>query len=511
MKVTVTEQSASERTLEVVVDAKRVETAFQKAFRKNLKTFALPGFRKGKVPASMAQKYITDAGLVRDVVGELVPSTFEEATEKEALKPISQPEWDLVQSERGKDLIYKASFQVSPIIKVEGYDGLPVTQAREEVTQEFIDETLEKMRNQHAQLVTLEEERGLQEGDHAVVDYKSYQNGEEIEGGGVSNYTIELKSENYIPGFVENLVGLKGGDEKSFEITFPEDYNNTELAGETVTFSFKIHEIKERKLPELDDDFAKSHSEKETLAELKEAIAERLETGVQQQAESEASLTIIKTLLEQVKEEAIPAPLRQHHAQRVIRSRMTELAQRGIGLDQILAARGISQDQWIQEMMGLGLFEARLEVLYRSVARLEGLTISEEELDDVIAAEAPAHKMKPKQLKRQLQRTGGLEQVEFNMLREKVQKHLFAKAKVTYVARSEEAEEEEAQAKAPKSKKASKKSKAKTSEAKAEPAELTEDSSEAPDEATADAESKKAPKAKSKSKAKKKSKAKAAE
>lgn len=433
MKVTVIEQSESQRELEVVVDAKQVESAFQKAFKKNLKDFALPGFRRGKVPVAMASRYITDSGLVRDVVEDIVPKAFAEATKAENLQPISQPEWDLIQNERGKDLIFKASFQISPILSIKDYIGVAINQEREEVSEEHISDTLERMRENNAYFETVTEDRGIIEGDHATVDYTSSQNGEEIEGGSVKNYVMELKKDQYIPGFVENLVGVKAGEEKTFEITFPSDYNNEDLAGETVTFFFKVHDIKEKKLPELNDEFAASHSAKETLEELKQSIRERLEEGIQRQTDGQVVTQIVKELLEQVSEDAIPAPLRQHHAQRAIRGRMYEMAQHGIGLEQLLAARGLSQEDWIKEMMGAGLFEARLEVLYRSIAKAEGITVSDAEVDEAIAAEAPGQKMKPKQLKAQMQKNGSLEMLEYSLVMDKVQKFLLENAKVTYV------------------------------------------------------------------------------
>jgi trigger factor len=440
MKVTVIERSPSERQLEVVVDAQRVEGAFQKAFKKNLKDFSLPGFRRGKVPAAMASRYITDSGLVRDVIEDIVPRAFEEATREKNLQPISQPEWDLVQNERGKDLIFKASFLVSPILKIAGYDGLEISQEKEEITDAHVQETLDKMRENHAYFENLESDRGIVEGDFATVDYVSSQNGEEIEGGSVKNYLMEMRNENYIVGFVDNLLGLKAGDQKTFDITFPADYNNDQLAGETVTFAFTIHDVKAKRLPELNDDFAASHSEKDTLEELKSSIRERLEQGVKRQADGQAVTQIVKTLLEQVTEEVIPVQLRQQHSQRAIRSRMFEMAQRGIALEQILAARGISQEDWIKEMMGMGLFEARLEVLYRSIADAENVTVSAKEIDDVIVAEAPQHKLKPKQLKAQMIKNGSIEMLEYNLLMDKIQGLLLEKARVTYVKPGEQAE-----------------------------------------------------------------------
>lgn len=471
MKVTVTEESASERTLEVVVDSKKVESAFQKAFRKNLRQFALPGFRKGRVPESMAQRYITDGALVSDVVNDLVPRAFEEAIKEKNLEPISQPNWDLVQNERGKDLIFKASFIVTPFIEIENYEGLEITQEREEITDAHVQDTLDRMRSQHAEFITLEEDRGLEEGDHATVDYTSYQDGEEIENGGVTNYVMEMKPENYIDGFVSNLLGAKAGEEREFDITFPEDYSNPELAGETISFKFKVHDIKVRRLPELNDEFVQSHTPHENLEKLKEAVLEHLEEGIKGQADGQAMNSIIKQLLEQVPEEVIPSELRQHHAQRAIRTRMYELAQQGLEIEQLLQARGLSQEAWLQEMMGTGLFEARLEVLYKSLAQSEKVVVEESELDEIIKAEAPAHKLKPRQLRRQMEKNGTIEMLRYNILTEKIQKLLLEKAAITYVApgtqsQKSESADSDAESKAPKTKKKASKTSKATSKSK---------------------------------------------
>lgn len=448
MKVLVTEQSASERKLKVTVDAKQVETAFQKAFKKNLKQFALPGFRKGKVPQSMASRYITDGALVSDVVNDLVPQAFRQALQKEKLEPISQPDWNLIQNERGKDLVFEASFVISPVVEITGYDGMEVTQEREEITDEHVNDTLDRMRGHHAEFVTLEEDRGLVEGDHATVDYTSFQNGEEIENGSVTNYMMEMKPENYIDGFVSNLVGAKAGEEREFEITFPEDYNNEELAGEAITFKFKVHDIKVKQLPALDDEFAKSHSEHDSMDELKKAIRQRLEDGVQKNTDGQVVMSVVKNLLEQVSEDIVPPQLRQHHAQKAIRSQMYEMAQRGLQLEQVLAARGVGQDAWIQEMMGAGLFEARLEILYKSVARAENITVDSKEVDKVIKEESKNHKMNPKQLRQQMEKNGAIEMLEYNLLMEKIHKLFLDKATVTYVAPGTEVKEKPKKAKA---------------------------------------------------------------
>ena len=497
MKVTVTEQSASERTIEVVVDAKKVESAFEKAFKQNLKQFALPGFRKGKVPKAMAERYITDGALVRDVVNDLVPRAFQDAIKEEKLEPISEPDWDLVQNERGKDLVFKASFTIAPLLKIKGYDGLEIEQEKEEITDEHVQDTLDRMAEQHAEFVALEEDRGIKIGDFATVDYASFQNGEEIENGSVTNYLMEMKPENYIDGFVSNLEGAKAGDERSFEITFPEDYNNEDLAGETVSFKFKVHDIKVKRIPETDDEFAKSHSEHDSIDALRKAIRERLEEGVKKQADGEAVTAIVKNLLEQVAEDIIPPQLRQHHAQKTIRMRMYELAQRGLSLEQLLQARGMTQDAWIQEMMGAGLFEARLEVLYKSIALAEDVTVDDKEIETVIKTEAKSAKMKPKQLRKQMEKNGALSMLEYNLLMEKLHSLLLERADVKYVAPGSKKKEE---SKKESSKKKSSSKATKKDDDKAEKSDEKPKKSDDKAEKSGGKDKKKSAKAKSKSK-----------
>jgi len=369
------------------------------------------------------------------------------------------------------------------------------------------------MRRQHAEFVTADEDRELKEGDHATVDYTSFHNGEEIENGSVTNYMMEMKPENYIDGFVENLVGAKAGEEREFEITFPEEYNNEELAGETVTFKFKVHDIKEKRLPELDDEFAQSHSEYDSLDELKKAVRERLEEGVKKQADGQVVTTIVKDLLEQVPEDIIPPQLRQHHAQKAIRARMYELAQRGMNLEQVLAARGITQDVWLQEMMGAGLFEARLEVLYKSIARDEGIEVDPDEMEEIIKSEAKSHKMKPKKLRKQMEKNGSMEMLEYNLLMEKLHKVLLEKADVKYVppgTKSEEDEDSGEKAEKSDEPKKSKKSKAKAKKSEEKKADKKDkdEKSESKAKTKTKSKSKKSSKTKSSSKSKSKSKSK---
>ncbi|MGE0489159.1 MAG: trigger factor [Vulcanimicrobiota bacterium] len=480
MKVVVRENSPSEKELEVTVGTEQVEGAYSQAFKKVLKQFAMPGFRRGKVPPALAKKYITDDGLTREVLEALVPRAYQEALEKENIRPLSEPAWDFVQNERGKELIFKATFEVKPLVELSDFRAIEVTQERAEIGDSDVEQTLNSLRERHGQIVPVEEDRGIEEGDLALVDYTSRDGDTPLEGQ-ADNYLMEMKKELFIDGFIENLYGMKPGEEKEFTVTFPEDYANDELAGKPVTFEFKIRELKQRKLPDFDDDFAKTVSAHETLDALRNDVRERLESNVKQRAKSQAAGQILAKLLEEVTPESVPQALVNFKRNQELRREFREIQQHGLEVEAWLAQRGISQEQWLGEMQARGLFEARIELVIDSVAKSENLAIDEAELDSIIESEAKNRRMKPKKLRAQLREDGSLELLKYDLLRAKVQEHLAEQGSVTYVLPGEEPKPA---TKKSESKKKSKKETAEepAAEAKSEKKAKKEATKEAPDE-----------------------------
>ncbi len=487
MKVVIQETSPTQKEMEVTLDVERVDRAYSQAFKRVLKKFSMPGFRKGKVPANLARKYITDEGLTRDVIEALVPRAYQEALDQQALQPLSEPSWDFVQNERGKELIFKAKFEVKPEVELPDFRDFDIIQERLEVGEEQVLGALENMRERQAQLVPLEKDRGLEEGDVATVDYSS-RCGEEILEGQAENYLMEVKKEHYIEGFIDNLYGLKAGEEKTFNATFPDDYGNEELAGKEVTFDFNVQDIKLRKLPELDDEFAQSVSEHETLEELKKDIETRLTSDVEQRAKAQAAGQILAKLLKSVPKNVVPQSFVALKRNQELRREARDMQARGLDLEAWLETRGVSKEQWFAEMQARGLFEARIELAIDSVARSEKLEVDAAEIDTIIEGEAKARRMKPKKLRASLQEDGSLELLKYELLRAKVQDFLVEQGSVTYVLPGE-VEKAEAEAKK-KAESQSKKSRAASKKKKA-----------AEDEP---ASSEEEPKAKKKSAAKKK-------
>src|SRR5690606_20773233 len=272
--------------LTVEVEVEKVNQGLDEAFKKVSKQVNIPGFRKGKIPRSMFEKRFGVESLYQDALDFILPEAYMAAIEETGIEPIDRPEIDVEQMEKGKELIFKATVEVKPEVKLGDYKGLEVEKMDTEVTDEDVAEELKSMQERQAELV-VKEEGEVVEGDTVVIDFEGFVDGEAFEGGQADNYSLEIGSGSFIPGFEEQLIGLKSGEEKDVEVTFPEEYHAAELAGKPAVFKVKLHEIKTKELPELDDEFAKDVDESaETLDELKAKIRTRLETSKKEEAET---------------------------------------------------------------------------------------------------------------------------------------------------------------------------------------------------------------------------------
>lgn len=476
MQVKVSEDSLFERTLEVVLDQAKVDTAYDRAFGRAAKRLALPGFRRGKVPMTMAKKYITDEGLGSDVVEDLIPSAYHEALTQHKLSPISEPKWELVQRKRGQDLVFKVKFEVKPTIAIKDYKGIAIKAHDRTVAQDKIDAALLELRTAHATLVTAEP-RPVVAGDIGVVDYHATLNGEAFDGGHAENSLLELKPESFIPGFIDNIVGLEPGQEREFDITFPEGYGNKSLSGQLVHFTFKLRELKEKQLPEVDDEFAKKVSQAENVEGLMTMIRENLESQTERVAREDVSMRICRKLVAQVEEAHVPRSLLAWRTNQEIRRRLQELSRVGLTLEQYLANAGVTQDVWLQQMTQIGMAESRLQLLLESIGDAENLDVNNEELEQLFAIEAQQRGVSVDDLKGFVRKENSEEAIGYAILSAKVRDFLFDSANIEYVPVGTVLEEEEAPAADDASEKPAKgkaKSKAKTAEepaAEAAPAE----------------------------------------
>lgn len=293
-----TEQNTGVLTFEVEAD--KVNDALDKAFKKVVQKVNVPGFRKGKMPRGLFEKQFGVESLYQDAIDFMLPEAYSNAVEETGIFPVDRPEVDIESIGKNEKAVFKATVTVKPEVKLGDYKGLEVEVPSAEVTDEDVQEEVTKLQERHAELVVVEDGE-IQNGDTAVIDFAGYAEGEAFEGGTAENYSLEIGSNSFIPGFEEQLVGLKTGDEKEVEVTFPEEYHAENLAGKPATFKVKIHDVKRKELPELDDEFAKDANENvESLDELKVELRKTLE----EQRKTESENAVRDALLEKAADQA---------------------------------------------------------------------------------------------------------------------------------------------------------------------------------------------------------------
>ena len=261
-------KNANEVKLELTVEANRFDEAMKKVYFKTAKYFNIPGFRKGKAPMNIVEKYYGKEIFYEDTFNELVPDVLEEALKENKIEAVSRPDIDVKQIGKGQDLIFTAVFQTKPEAELGKYKGIEIKKIEYTVKDKDVNHELEHMQEHNSRLISIED-RPVEKGDIATIDFEGFVDGEAFEGGKAENYDLEIGSNSFIPGFEDQVIGTKIDEEKDINVKFPEEYFSKELAGKDATFKVKVHAIKKKELPKLDDEFAKEASEFDTLKELK--------------------------------------------------------------------------------------------------------------------------------------------------------------------------------------------------------------------------------------------------
>ena len=269
-------KNANEVKLELTVEANRFDEAMKKVYFKTAKYFNIPGFRKGKAPMNIVEKYYGKEIFYEDTFNELVPEVLEDALKENKIEAVSRPDIDVKQIGKGQDLIFTAVFQTKPEAELGKYKGIEIKKIEYTVKDKDVNHELEHMQEHNSRLISIED-RPVEKGDIATIDFEGFVDGVAFEGGKAENYDLEIGSNSFIPGFEDQVIGTKIDEEKDINVKFPEEYFSKELAGKDATFKVKVHAIKKKELPKLDDEFAKEASEFDTLKELKASIKERLE------------------------------------------------------------------------------------------------------------------------------------------------------------------------------------------------------------------------------------------
>lgn len=446
MKVSVTELSVIQRSMEVTVDSETVDKSYDKAFKKALKMLALPGFRRGKVPAYMGRKYISNELLKRDVLEEIIPDAFDAALKQEKLELASAPEYTDIKGERGEELVFTAKFEVLPVIDIKDYEGVKVTVGRYTPTDEDVTKTVDRIVEAHT---TLEDvtDRALQADDVAYVDYVGTEDGKPVEGGEAKDFPMNMKPDSYFPGFLDNLFGMKIGETREFDATYPAEHKSP-LAGRTIHFNFKLNAIKQPVRPELTADFLKMAAGPDitSVEQLRERILNGMNERINADAEQHVAEKVYFAIASQIGMDVIPKRLIAKHAYLFNNRVMENLKAEGGNFDDMLKAQGITREDWAKHVELMGLGEARLEIIVKNLARQLEMSIDDEELNTVIDEEAAKVHQTSASLRDRMEKNGYLELMRYALLRDKVTQHLVDKADVTYKSPEEVAAEEAAEA-----------------------------------------------------------------
>ncbi len=384
--------------LEVEVAAEKFSNALDQAFKKVVKTVAIPGFRKGKVPRKIFESRYGVESLYQDALDIVLPSAYSEAVFEAQLQPVDRPQIDVVQMESGKPLLFKATVTLKPEVELGEYINVPFEDKAFDVTDEMLEDELQKLRNGHAELHVLEEGEA-ENGDLLVMDFIGYVNGEEFEGGEAENYQLELGSGTFVPGFEDQLIGIKAGEDREITITFPEDYHVKSLAGQEALFKVHVHDIKRKMLPELDDDFAKDISEFETLDEMKADLRHQLEHEAEHQHEHYIEDQIIAKVVENAKVD-IPAVMIDDEIDVQVKEFGSRLEQQGIPLDAYQEFTGTTTDELRNQFREEAERRVKSSLVLEAIAKQENILITIEEID------------------LELQKVADATQLEFNRVKE---------------------------------------------------------------------------------------------
>lgn len=389
------------------VDAEKFNQGLDFAFKKVVKQVSVPGFRKGKMPRSLFEKRFGVESLYQDAIDYLLPDAYVNAVEEAGIEPVDRPEIDVEQIEKGKSLIFKATVTVKPEVKLGEYKGIEVEKFDISVTDEDVNNEIKALQERHAEIV-VKEEGTAENGDTVVIDFEGFVNGEAFEGGKGENYSLELGSGSFIPGFEDQLVGTAAGEEKEVQVTFPEEYHAAELAGKPAVFKVKVHEVKTKVLPELDDEFAKDvDDEAETFEELKAKIKERLEHEKQHEAEHHVRDTVVEKAAENA-EIVLPEVMVKNEVDRILNEFEQRLQMQGMTLDLYYQFSGQDEDALREQMKEEAEKRVRVALTLEAIAKAENIEVTDEEVNEDLQKMADMYNMPVDDIKKAIGSLDGI-------------------------------------------------------------------------------------------------------
>ena len=381
----------------VEVPAEKFEAAIKTAYNKNKNRFTIPGFRKGKAPLSMVEKMYGVEVFYEEAINTCLEESYPAAADESGLEIVSRPEIDVVQVEKGKDLIYTATVAVKPEVTLGEYKGVEVEKADAEVTDEDVEKELKKVQDQNSRLLTIED-RPVADGDETVIDFEGFVDGAAFDGGKGEDYPLTIGSHSFIDTFEEQLIGKNIGEECEVNVTFPTEYHAENLAGKPATFKVTVKEIKVKELPELNDEFAGEVSEFETLDEYKADLKAKLAESKQKAAAAENENRVVAKVVENAAME-IPQAMIDSQAENMVNDYGRRMQSQGLSLQQYMQYTGMTIENLKDQMKPQAEKNIRTRLVLEAVAKAENIEVSEEAVDAELQKMADAYKMELDKLK----------------------------------------------------------------------------------------------------------------
>ena len=383
-------EKANEVKLEITIEAEKFENAMKKVYFQNAKYFNITGFRKGKAPMNIVEKYYGAQIFYEDAFNEVATEAYDAALAENKIEAVSRPEVDIIQMEKGKDVIFTAVVQTKPEVELGKYKGIEIPKIEYTVEEKDIEHELGHMQEHNSRLVTIED-RALENGDISTIDFEGFVDGVAFEGGKAEGHELEIGSGSFIPGFEDQLVGMKIDEEKDIKVTFPKEYFSKDLAGKDATFKVKLHSIKEKELPKLDDEFAKDASEFDTLAELKDDIKKKLQSKNDERAKYELEEEAIKKVCDEVNVN-IPSGMIDSETDRALNEMNQRLQYQGLNIEQYFKMMGQTEAQVRNSYKEQSERQVKSRLVLDAIVKEEKLEASDKELEDKYNELAEAYK-----------------------------------------------------------------------------------------------------------------------
>lgn len=418
MKVTAENGENQQVTLTIEVEAAEVTKAVNKAAKRLANRVNIPGFRKGKAPRIIVERHVGTDALMQEAFDLIAPQTFDNALKEQKIEPVTRPNIDIVTLEDGKDLVFKATVTPRPEVKLGDYKGLKVEKQVAEVKDEDVEKQIKNFQDRQGKMVDAPEGAAVENGDFTTLNFEGFVDGTPFEGGKGEDYPLQIGSGSFIPGFEDQLVGAKIGEEKEVNVTFPEEYHSKDLAGKAAMFKCTIKSIKRKELPEINDELAKKVSKFDTLDELKADIRKNLEENAERKAENDQKSAAIEQATNNIQVD-IPAVMIDNRVTAMIQEMAMRLEQQGMKLEQYLQYAGTDIAKIREDYRETAEKNVKTDLMLEEVAKAEDIKVEAKDLDAEVAAMAAAYGATPQQVQKIIKEQGRIGDLAASVLRKK--------------------------------------------------------------------------------------------